>query len=75
MLNCETSVPTKRPRVMFTCNDATKDYLDDWAKAENRTISNLVETLVVEAITAREAQKEPPTSPPSKRRDKAGGKE
>jgi hypothetical protein len=66
---------TRKARVMFTCEHEIKDYLTEWAESENRTVSNLVETLITEAIATREGQKEPPTSPPSKskRRGKAGG--
>ncbi len=46
---------------MFTCDDTTKAYLEEWAETENRTVSNLVETLIQEAIAARQAH-EPPTS-------------
>jgi hypothetical protein len=33
-----------------------KDYLSEWADSENRTISNLVETLIGEAIAAEHKQ-------------------
>lgn len=61
MLNRVETVPTKRPRIMFTCDDETKSYLEEWAETENRTLSNLMETLVREAIAARQAH-EPPAS-------------
>jgi hypothetical protein len=67
---------TRKARVMFTCEHEIKDYLTEWAESENRTVSNLVETLITEAIAARE--KQPPTSkdkPKGKRRGKAGGEE
>jgi hypothetical protein len=53
---------------MFTCEWKTKDCLQEWASAENRTLSNLVETLVTEAIAARQRQaqqSEPPAPEPS----------
>jgi hypothetical protein len=71
---------TKKAKVTFTCEHAMKDYLSEWADSENRTISNLVETLIGEAIAAR-TQNKPPTSGTSakgngtKRRGKAGGEE
>jgi hypothetical protein len=48
---------------MFTCEHKVKDCLAEWAESENRTVSNLVETLVEEALAARGAlpKKEPPT--------------
>jgi hypothetical protein len=42
-----------------------KDYLSEWADSENRTISNLVETLIGEAIAAE--HKQTPTSAPAPR--------
>jgi hypothetical protein len=54
---------TRKARVMFTCEHKVKDCLAEWAESENRTVSNLVETLVEEALAARGAlpKKEPPT--------------
>jgi hypothetical protein len=68
---------TKKAKVTFTCEHEMKDYLSEWANTENRTISNLVETLVGEAIAAR-TQNEPPTSGTGsggKGRGKKGGGE
>ena len=47
---------TKKAKVMFTCEWEAKDYLTKWASAENRTVSNLCETLINEAIAARKTQ-------------------
>jgi hypothetical protein len=47
---------------MFTCDDTTKSYLEEWAETENRTVSNLVETLVQDAIAARTQNEQPPTA-------------
>jgi hypothetical protein len=47
---------------MFTCDDTTKAYLEEWAETENRTVSNLVETLIQDAIATREQNDEPPAS-------------
>lgn len=71
---------TRKARVMFTCEHKVKDCLAEWAESENRTVSNLVETLVEEALAARGAlpKKEPltPASTGSKSRGKkAGGEE
>jgi hypothetical protein len=53
---------------MFTCDDTTKAYLEEWAETENRTVSNLVETLIQDAIATRQQNDEPPAS------DTAGSK-
>jgi hypothetical protein len=37
-------------KINFTCDPETKQYLRIWAARESRTLSNLVEKLVVEAI-------------------------
>ena len=38
---------------MFTCEFEIKDQLTELAKSQNRTVSNLVETLVIEALTTK----------------------
>ncbi|WP_244945038.1 MULTISPECIES: hypothetical protein [Nostoc] len=35
---------------MFTCEHETKSDLEAWAKSERRTVSNLVEGVVVAAL-------------------------
>jgi hypothetical protein len=60
---------------MFICDDTTKSYLEEWAEDENRTVSNLVETLVQEAIALRKQQSTTPasgTSSGGKKRKKGG---
>jgi hypothetical protein len=47
---------TKKAKVMFTCEHEVKDRLTEWAKSENRTVSNLIETMVIEALAAREVE-------------------
>ncbi|KYC34498.1 hypothetical protein WA1_51640 [Scytonema hofmannii PCC 7110] len=42
-----------RPRIMFVCDREVADLLQQWANQENRTRSNLTETLVKEAIQHR----------------------
>ena len=37
-------------KINFTCDTETKKYLRIWAAKESRTLSNLVEKLVTEAI-------------------------
>jgi hypothetical protein len=46
-------VPTKKPRVMFTCDEPLKEALEAWAEKESRTVSNLCELIVRKA--ARDA--------------------
>lgn len=42
-----------RPRIMFVCDRSVADLLQQWAERENRTRSNLCETLLKEAIQSR----------------------
>jgi hypothetical protein len=62
---------------MFTCDDTTKAYLEEWAETENRTVSNLVETLIQEAIATRRQNESlaSGTSRGGKGRGKKGGEE
>lgn len=46
---------TRRPRVAFICNEETKDYIEQWAKGERRTVSNLVESIVEDAVTEQKS--------------------
>jgi hypothetical protein len=57
---------TKKAKVTFTCEHTMKDYLSEWADSENRTISNLVETLIGEAIAAKTQNKSPAPSTSAK---------
>lgn len=50
---------TKKAKVMFTCEHEVKEKLANWAKSENRTVSNLVETLVMDALAAKEKEVNP----------------
>ena len=52
---------TKKAQVMFTCTHEVKDILTKRATKENRTVSNLVETLVVDAIALEEDKAPTPT--------------
>lgn len=45
---------TKKAQVMFTSTHEEKDFLSKWAARENQTVSNLVETLVVDPIATQE---------------------
>jgi hypothetical protein len=52
---------TKKAQIMFTCTHEVKDLLTKRATKENRTVSNLVETLVVDAIAPEENKAPAPT--------------
>lgn len=43
----------KKVKITFTCSPDLKDDLQRWADSENRTLSNLVETLSETAVTER----------------------
>lgn len=46
--------PTKKEKVTFTCTAETKQTLEAWAEREGRTVSNLVERLVLAALANQE---------------------
>mgnify|MGYP001801916771 CR=1 FL=1 len=58
-------------KVMFTCTPDVKEYLIHCATSERRSVSNLVEGLVVEAITHKKSETENETSSSAKK-DKGG---
>lgn len=39
---------------MFICEQEVKTFLEQWASSENRTMSNLVETIVTDAVVAKQ---------------------
>ncbi len=43
-------------KINFTCDSDTKQYLRLWAAREGRTLSNLVERIVIEAIARDQEQ-------------------
>jgi hypothetical protein len=43
----------KKVKITFTCSSELKNHLQQWADSENRTLSNLVETLSETAVTER----------------------
>lgn len=51
--------PTKKEKVTFTCTAETKHALEEWAEREGRTVSNLVERIVLGVLAD---QKETPAS-------------
>ena len=42
---------------MFICEQEVKDYLEGWADSENRTVSNLVEILVTDAVEQKKSDR------------------
>ena len=47
-------------KINFTCEPEDKGYLKEWAAREGRTLSNLVERIVKEAILEDRVQNESP---------------
>ncbi|BBD63430.1 hypothetical protein NIES2109_62800 (plasmid) [Nostoc sp. HK-01] len=43
----------RKPRIMFSCSEDTKEDLESWAEDEGRSISNLIERIVMDAIAKR----------------------
>ncbi|MBD2014331.1 hypothetical protein H6F96_10140 [Microcoleus sp. FACHB-53] len=68
-------MPTNKNRVMFLCDDEAKNDLQQWAEQERRSVSNLVEKIVLEAIAAwKQQQPSAPESPPLEPGSKSRGK-
>jgi DNA-binding PadR family transcriptional regulator len=44
---------SRRPRMMFSCTEEAKRYLEAWADEEGRSTSNIIERIVSEAIAAK----------------------
>ena len=42
--------PTKKEKITFTCTTDTREVLQEWADKDGRTLSNLVERIVLAAI-------------------------
>ncbi len=49
---------TKKPKVSIYLPPDLKTQLDKWAQEENRSVSNLVETVLKDAITKRQTKKQ-----------------
>ncbi len=45
---------TSKAKITFTCSPELKEQLQKWADEENRTLSNLMETLSENAIGERQ---------------------
>ena len=44
---------SRRPRMMFSCSEEAKKYLEMWATEEGRSTSNVIERIISEAIAAK----------------------
>lgn len=51
----------RKPRIMFSCSEEVKAELESWAEDEARSVSNLVELIVMQAITTRNKNKKSQT--------------
>ena len=61
-------------KVTFTCTPDLKEFLIEWAAKERRSLSNLVEGIVTEAVEVQRNEN-PPISSTSKGKGGKGGKE
>ena len=52
----DTMPPSKKARVTFLCSHEARKFLEIWADKEGRTISNLVERIVLAAISEQESE-------------------
>ena len=52
----ESVVPTKKPRISFVADDELKADLEEWAEEESRSISNLCEVLIRQAVQQRKSK-------------------
>lgn len=62
---------TLKDRVMFTAPPGAKDRLRAWADAERRTMSNLCEIVILEALERWEASQEQTQAPAKRKRRNA----
>ena len=46
-------MPSKKPRVVIYLNEETKIVLDKWAEDERRTVNNLINLLIEDAIVTK----------------------
>lgn len=56
----------RRPRIGFVCDQEIKEFLEEWADEEGRTVSNLIERIVEAAVAAKKETEDP--SPKATRR-------
>jgi hypothetical protein len=70
----ELELMPSRSRVMVYLSEDKLEELKEWAKEENRPVSNLAATIILKALEEKDS--EPPTSGSSgKGRGKRGGEE
>ena len=50
-------VTTKKPKISIYLSEEQKSELDEWAKEEKRSVSNLISVLVDEALENRKEKK------------------
>lgn len=48
-------MPSTKPRVTIYLNEPDKDYLNQWAKDDRRTVNNIVAILIEQALSDRRA--------------------
>jgi hypothetical protein len=51
-----------KPRMAYTLDEETKQFLDTWAENERRSVSNLVEGIILEAVARKKQNSQPTTS-------------
>ncbi len=61
------AVATKKPKVSIYLSDEQKTALEDWAKREKRSISNLISVLVDEALEKQKVEDEDSTGKAKKK--------
>jgi hypothetical protein len=66
------SMPS-RSRVLVYLPEDKLEELKNWAKEENRPVSNLAATIILKALEEKNADQ--PATPGDKHRGKAGGEE
>lgn len=48
-------MPSDREKITFLCDPETREYLEQWAEDDSRSLSNLVELIVKRAIDTRKS--------------------
>lgn len=59
LLDPSGTMPTKKATVYFTCQHEIKASLEQWAEEEGRSLSNLVERIVLAALQQKQTPPEP----------------
>ncbi|NMG05511.1 hypothetical protein [Brasilonema sp. UFV-L1] len=44
---------TNKPRLNFTLDEESKDFIEEWARQERRSVANLLEGIVLEAVSRK----------------------